>query len=347
MNQGTASPLESPRYYIRAGSGVPWAWWSLGGGVRQTGDSFPLGKGAETLWRRLLFPPVPPLPPLSVSDPAVFENRTLSFIGVGVMGEAMIRGLLTRERLSPDQIIAADPVESRRREVAERYGVRTTTNNREAAREGQVVILSIKPQSLPRVLPEIRGELVGDDLLLSILAGASIRALAEGTAHRAVIRSMPNTPAQIGEGISVWTATPEVTERHRSQAREILGALGEELFLDNEDYLDMATALSGSGPGYVFLFVEALIDAGVHMGFPRRVSEQLVLQTLKGSVSYAAQSGKHVAELRNQVTSPGGTTAAALYHMEKGGLRTVISRGIWSAYQRSIELGKARAEDEG
>jgi pyrroline-5-carboxylate reductase len=270
----------------------------------------------------------------------MFTDKTLAFIGAGVMGEAMIRGLLSQDLIPPDRIIAADPFPPRLAEIGERYGVRTTSDNREAAELGQIVVLSIKPQSVPRVLPEIRGHLHSDDLLLSIIAGAPIRQLADGSAHAAVVRAMPNTPAQIAQGISVWTATAEVSEEHRSEARGILGALGEEIFLDNEDYLDMATALSGSGPGYVFLFVEALIDAGVHMGFPRRVSERLVIQTIRGSVEYATQSGKHVAELRNQVTSPGGTTAAALYHMEKGGLRTVVSRGIWSAYQRSIELGK-------
>jgi len=276
----------------------------------------------------------------------VFNDQIVAFIGAGIMGEAMIRGLLARNLIEPDRILAADPFLPRLQELEDRYGIRTTVDNREAAESGQVVVLSIKPQSVPRVLPELRGHLHSDDLLISILAGVPIRTLANGAAHSAVVRSMPNTPAQIGQGISVWTTTPEVTAEHRLQAAQILGALGEEVFVDNEEYLDMATALSGSGPGYVFLFVEAWIDAGVHMGFPRRVAEKLVLQTLRGSVEYAALSGKHVAELRNQVTSPGGTTAAALYHMEKGGLRTVISRGIWSAYQRSIELGRAREDSD-
>lgn len=270
----------------------------------------------------------------------MFQHKTLAFIGAGIMGEAMIRGLLDRDQVEPEQIIAADPWAPRRAEVAERYGIRTTEDNREAAEAGQVVILSIKPQSALRVLPEIRGHLHSDDLLISIMAGISIERLGDGAAHAAVVRAMPNTPAQIGQGISVWTATPQVSDSQREAAQAILAALGDEIFMGDERYLDMATALSGSGPGYVFLFVEALIDAGVHMGFPRRVSEQLVVQTLRGSLEYAAGSELHVAELRNQVTSPGGTTAAALYHMEKGGLRTVISRGIWSAYQRSLELGR-------
>jgi pyrroline-5-carboxylate reductase len=169
-----------------------------------------------------------------------------------------------------------------------------------------------------------------------------IRKLADGLAHAAVVRAMPNTPAQIGQGITVWTATPEVSSLQKQQAQAILGSLGDEIFFGEEEYLDMATALSGTGPAYVFMFMEAMIDAGVHMGFSRRVATQLVFQTMRGSIEYAAYSGKHVAELRNQVTSPGGTTAEALYHMEKGGLRTVLSRGIFAAYQRSIALGRGK-----
>ncbi len=274
----------------------------------------------------------------------MFADKTIAFIGSGIMGEAMIRGLLTKNSIAPDRIIASDPWQPRLEQLKAQYAIQTTKDNREAAEAGQIIVLSIKPQSIPLVLPEIRGHLRSRDLLLSIIAGVPIRKLADGAAHAAVVRSMPNTPAQIGQGITVWTATREVTDEHKEQAREILGSLGKEIFVDEEEYLDMATALSGSGPGYIFLFMEALIDAGVHMGFSRRVSEELVFQTILGSVEYAAQSGKHVAELRNQVTSPGGTTAAALYHMEKGGLRTVISRGIWAAYQRSIELGRGKPD---
>jgi pyrroline-5-carboxylate reductase len=270
----------------------------------------------------------------------MFKDQKIAFIGGGVMGEAMIRGLLSQNIVTADQVIVADPWDERRNYLAEKYGCYTTKDNREAAEDGQIVVLSIKPQSIPYVLPEIRGHLRRGDLLLSIIAGTPIRKLADGAAHASVIRAMPNTPAQIGLGITVWTATEEVSEEHKQQAQAILGSLGEEIFVEQESYLDMATALSGSGPGYVFMMVEALIDAGVHLGFSRHIARQLVFQTIRGSIEYAEQSGKHVAELRNQVTSPGGTTAAALYHMEKGGLRTVISRGIWAAYQRSVELGK-------
>lgn len=270
----------------------------------------------------------------------MFTDQSVAFIGSGIMGEAMIRGLITRDIVDPQQIIAADPMAERLDDLRGRYGIRVTNSNAEAAEAGQVIVLSVKPQNLPEVMPDIRGHLRRQDLLLSILAGTPIRKLADGVAHAAVVRAMPNTPAQIGQGMTVWTATPEVTTEQRAQAQAILGALGVELFVGDEGYLDMATALSGTGPAYIFMFMEALVDAGVHLGFSRRVSEQLVFQTMRGSLEYAAQSGKHVAELRNQVTSPGGTTAAALYHLEKGGLRTVLSRAIWAAYQRSVELGQ-------
>jgi pyrroline-5-carboxylate reductase len=269
----------------------------------------------------------------------MFTETTISFIGSGTMAEAMIRGLISQDMISPDQIIAAGPRVERAEELKQRHGVQATTDNRSAAEQGHIVILSVKPQVLNEVMPEIRGQLHRQDLVLSILAGTPIGVIVDGLAHSAVVRSMPNTPAQIGQGITVWTATPEVAETRKKQAQMVLASLGQEIFVDDEDYLDMATALSGTGPAYVFLLMEAMIDAGVHMGFSRRVATQLVFQTMRGSVDYAEQSGSHVAELRNQVTSPGGTTAEALYHMEKGGLRTVISRGIWAAYQRSVALG--------
>jgi pyrroline-5-carboxylate reductase len=276
----------------------------------------------------------------------MFTDTTISFIGGGVMAEAMIRGLLNQKVVTPDQILAADPYVERCAELAERHGIRTTTSNPEAAESGQVVVLSIKPQLARIVLPEIRGHLRRRDLLLSILAGMPIHKLSDGSAHAAVVRAMPNTPAQIGQGITVWTATAEVSDEQKAQAQAVLASFGQEIYVTDESYLDMATALSGTGPAYVFLLMEAMIDAGVHLGFSRRVATQLVFQTMKGSVAYAEQSDKHVAELRNQVTSPGGTTAAALYHMEKGGLRTVLSRSIWAAYERSVALGQGEQVEE-
>lgn len=270
----------------------------------------------------------------------LFDSH-VAFIGGGVMGEAIIKSLLRTGALSPQRITLSEPNTDRRNLISDRYHVHGCLDNAEAARNADIVVLSIKPQVMDKVLEELRNVIKPDALVLSIAAGISIDSMRSGLGgHSALVRVMPNTPAQIGQGISVWTCTDGVTETQRGQAVAILQAMGEEVFVDDEHYLDMATALSGTGPAYIFLFMEALIDAGVHMGFSRPVAERLVMQTIKGSTEYALASKLHPAQLRNQVTSPGGTTAAALYELEKGGLRTVVSRAVWAAFERSQELGK-------
>jgi pyrroline-5-carboxylate reductase len=273
-------------------------------------------------------------------------QRTITFVGSGAMAEAMIKGILGQGLVAPEQVIASGPRRERGQELSERYGVRVTTNNVEAVRQAELVVLSIKPQVLCPVLEELGGQVTSDALVLSIVAGAKMETIHRMLKVPAVVRVMPNTPAQIGMGISVWTATEATTGGQREQALAVLQALGEEVYADDERYLDMATALSGTGPAYVFLLMEAMVDAGVHLGFSRHVSERLVIETLRGSVEYARQSPRHLATLRNQVTSPGGTSAEALYHLEKGGVRTVLSRAIWAAYQRSRTLG-SQAEADG
>ncbi len=272
----------------------------------------------------------------------MFENRKIAFIGSGVMGEAMIAGLLRQGKASRDSIIAAEPRQERIDEMQFQYGIAMTTDNVEAVSGADVIVLSVKPQSLNKVFNSLRGHIQQQALVLSIVAGAPISKISGGLGHDAVVRSMPNTPAQIGEGITVWTAAPTVTGEQQEMARCILQALGEEVFVEEEVYLDMATALSGTGPAYVFLFMEAMVDAGVHLGFHRSVSEKLVAQTVLGSVDFYLKKKNvaHLANLRNQVTSPAGTTAAAVYYLEKAGFRTAISRAIWAAYERSQELGK-------
>jgi pyrroline-5-carboxylate reductase len=262
-------------------------------------------------------------------------------IGPGVMGEAIIAGLLKKELTTPAGVTAAGPRSARGDELVERYQIRFAANA-EAAKSADVVILSVKPQRLSAVMKDLLGLIPPGALVISIIAGAKVAGLQAGLDHRAVIRAMPNTPAQIGEGIAVWIAAPEVTPEQRELAARILGALGEEVFVEDENYLDMATALSGTGPAYVFLFMEAMIDAGVHLGFPRRIAEQLVTQTLRGSVDYYAGRKQHAASLRNEVTSPGGTSAEALYYLEKAGFRTAISRAVWAAYERSQALGAGK-----
>jgi pyrroline-5-carboxylate reductase len=268
-------------------------------------------------------------------------KKKIAFIGSGAMAEAMIAGLL-REKLSKSEhLLAAGPRPERGVQLQEKYGVQPYTENSMAAAQADVVVLSVKPQRLSSVLKSLK-DVRSDALVLSIVAGATLSKISTALKHSAVVRAMPNTPAQIGEGITVWTTSPEVGEDQKETARSILSALGEEIFVEDENYLDMATALSGTGPSYVFLFMEALIDAGVHMGFPRRIAEQLVLKTLSGSASYYSKVQMHPAALRNQVTSPGGTSAEALYYLEKAGFRTAISRAIWAAYQRSLELGREK-----
>ncbi len=272
----------------------------------------------------------------------MFEDKKIAFIGPGEMAEAMIHGLIGCQVAEPEALLAAGPRQERLDQLHNKYHIRVFTDNAEAARLAEVVVLSVKPQRMERVLTGLKGAIRPSALVLSIVAGASIGKISRGLGHSLVVRSMPNTPAQIGEGITVWTASKGVTEEQMAMTRSILSALGDEVFLEEENYLDMATALSGTGPAYVFLFMEAMVDAGVHLGFPRRIAEQLVAQTVRGSVDYYnhREDPVHLARLRNEVTSPGGTSAAALYYLEKAGFRTAISRAIWAAYERSIELGK-------
>ena len=297
------------------------------------------------------------LPP-QTSSPNPLRGARLSFVGVGVMAEAMIAGLLRRQLVTRGQIVGSHPRPARREELQTHYGIRMVESNRDAATHDasradatptedggpSIVVLAVKPQRIGRVLQELRGALVEGDLVLSVVAGARMETIAEELQHTAVVRAMPNTPAQIGQGMTTWTATPQVTERQLEEVRALLGALGREMHVENENMIDMATALSATGPTYIFMMMEALVDAGVHMGFSRHVAEELVIQTMLGSVLFARESHKHPAELRNMVTSPGGTSAEAIYQMEKGGLRTVLSKAVYAAYQRAVALGRKQTE---
>ena len=273
------------------------------------------------------------------------RNARIATVGTGVMAEAMIAGLLRGEQVGPDQVTASHPRPERRAQLGRDYGIRAVESNVDAVRDADVVVLGIKPQMLRRVGPEIGEGLRDGQLVISIIAGATTTALQNVLRHRAVVRSMPNTPAQLGKGMTVWYATPEVTEAQRDQARALLGSLGAQLAVDDEKLVAMATAVSGTGPTYVFLVMEALIDAAVHLGFPRHVAHDLVIETLEGSTLFAKQSGLHPAELRNMVTSPGGTSAAALHQLESGRLRTVLSEAVWAAFHRTDELGAQLERD--
>ncbi|HEV7464948.1 MAG TPA: pyrroline-5-carboxylate reductase [Candidatus Dormibacteraeota bacterium] len=269
-------------------------------------------------------------------------------VGTGAMAEAMVAGMLAIDLVEPGQVCCSHPREERRRLLAERFGVSTTASNQAAAEGADVVLLAVKPQVLPTVMPELRTVLTDDQLVVSVIAGASTRALGDGLGNPAIVRSMPNTPAQIGQGVTVWYATGAVTPAQKERTRTMLSALGREFEVHDERQVAMATAVSGTGPTYIFLFIEALVDAAVHLGFPRHVARELVLDTMQGSAAFALRSGRHVAELRDMVTSPGGTSAEALYELERGRLRTVVSDAVWAAYERTRQLeGRLEGRDDG
>lgn len=273
------------------------------------------------------------------------KDLHLAFIGCGVMGESMIAGLLRKDLADPKNIAASHPRENRRKELADKHGISVFESNAAAAEtlighENSAVLICVKPQRLQRVLDDLKDVFHPDQLVVSIVAGATIEHLADELGTAKIVRAMPNTPSQIGAGITAWTCTEAVAENERAHVREMLSALGKELFVETENMIDMATSLSATGPTYIFMVMEALTDAGVHLGFSRDVAKDLVQETMLGSVKFAMESHKHAAELRNMVTSPGGTSAAAIYQMEKGSLRTVLSKAVYAAYQRAVELGK-------
>jgi len=278
----------------------------------------------------------------------MFEKKKIAFIGPGVMAEAMIAGLLREEIAPAKNLLASGPRLERVEELQAKYGILPYTDNAEAARQAEVVVLSVKPQRIEKVLQGMKGAIKPEALVLSIVAGAPIAKITTMLDHPTAIRAMPNTPARIGEGITVWTAVENASEEQRELGRQILLALGKEVYVEEEEFLDKATALSGTGPAYVYLFMEAMVDAGVHLGFSRRIAEELVVETVRGSVDYYDRGGeaRHLARLRNQVTSPGGTSAEALYYLEKAGFRTALSRAIWAAYERSVSLGSGKKKGE-
>ncbi len=269
----------------------------------------------------------------------------LAFIGCGVMGESMLAGLIEQNLVGPEQIAASHPRVNRRDELAAKYGIAVFESNADAARsaagqEASALVVCVKPQRLARVLADLKDVVHPEQLVISIVAGATISHIAEELGTAKVVRAMPNTASQIGAGITAWTCTAAVEREEQAHVRELLSAFGKELFVETENMIDMATSLSATGPTYTFLVMEALTDAGVHLGFSRDMAKELVQETMLGSIKFAMESHKHPAELRNMVTSPGGTSAEAIYQMEKGGLRTVLSKAVYSAYKRAVALGK-------
>lgn len=261
----------------------------------------------------------------------------IGIIGSGAIGEAIIRAIIEKGVCKKNEVITSDIAPERREFVQKTFSVETVLDNQKVINKSDVLFIAVKPQSLNLVMNEMQDKIIKGQLLISVVGGAKLETLIKGFHHNFVVRAMPNTPARIGEGITVWTSTKETAAYHET-VRTILSTFGDELFVEDEQYIDMATAVSGSGPAYVFLFIESFMDAAVHIGLSREVARKLVYKTVAGSVNLLDRTGIHPAELRNMVTSPGGTTAEALLQLEKGGMKALITEAVIAAYQKAQRL---------
>ena len=264
----------------------------------------------------------------------------LAFIGGGTMAEAILRGVLNAQVAAPTDVASGEPRPERRQFLSSEFGVQAHQGNLDAVKEADLLILAIKPQDLPVIFQELGERLRPEQAVLSIIAGAKMSTLSKGFSHESIIRVMPNTPAQIGQGMSMWTCSRQVSDQHREFTRSIVSTVGKEIYVDDEKYMDMATALSASGPAYVFMIIEALIDAGVYVGLPRDMARTLALQTVYGSTQMVMETGRHPADLKDMVVSPGGTTAEGLQVLERAGVPAAIVDAVNAAFQKSIKLGQ-------
>jgi len=272
------------------------------------------------------------------------DNVSLAFIGSGVMAEVMISGLLSRQVVAPEALWATGPREDRARHLHDTYAIHATTDNLEAVRQGDIVVLAVKPQTLAKVLHEIRPGIRRKQLVMSIVAGARMGVIGEALRHPAVVRCMPNLPCQIHRGMTIWTATPEVTPAARDDVRSILQTMGKEIYVSDELDVDRATAVNGTGPAIITHFVKALEDAANFIGESRPLARQSVLQTIIGTAELILASERHTGEIIDSVTSPGGTTSRALHILHQGRFSAILTDAIDAAYRRSVELGTRMEE---
>lgn len=273
------------------------------------------------------------------------SDRSIGFIGAGNMAEAMIRGLLRGKDFAPADVRASGPREERMRELHEAYGIETTTDNKVPAKS-QIVVLSVKPQILSRVLDEVAGSISPDALVISIAAGVPVSAIqARLAAGTRVIRAMPNTPALVDAGATAIAGGEHARETDLADTKRIFDAIGITVILE-ESQLDAVTGLSGSGPAYVFLILEALSDGGVKVGLSRRTAQLLAAQTVFGSAKLLLETNEHPGRLKDMVTSPGGTAITGLHTLEHGGVRTTLMNAVEAATRRSRELGAALLKKE-
>ena len=270
------------------------------------------------------------------AESAVFGK--IGFIGVGTMAQALIAPLIKTGLQPAEQITVYDVSAKAMKAVAADFpGIKLAQNMQEVVNDADLVVCAVKPQNLgPEFFASMKPS--PNTTLLSVIAGKPMSIYQDGGFAK-VARSMPNTPAQIGQGMTVWCCTQNVDTEERNKIEQVLCSFGKQIYVDDEGFIDMSTSISGSGPAYIFMLMEAMIDAGVHMGFPRSTATTLVHHTVLGSTLYAMETGEHPVILRNAVTSPAGTTASAIYELENGKFRIVIKDAIWACYRRSLEMG--------
>ncbi|HWP35384.1 MAG TPA: pyrroline-5-carboxylate reductase [Thermodesulfobacteriota bacterium] len=278
----------------------------------------------------------------------MLDNRVIGFVGAGNMAEALIKGLLAAGA-SRRQLLASDHKPDRVTYIHKAYGIRTTADNREVVRAADIVVLAVKPQILPKVLDEIAEAVGPDKLVVSIAAGVPIEAIEAHLPRPArIVRVMPNTPALVQAGAAALVAGRHATEADVAAVKTIFDSVGRTVLLDDEGLMDAVTGLSGSGPAYVFVIIDALADAGVRVGLSREVALPLAAQTVLGAAKMLLETGEHPGALKDKVTSPGGTAIAGLHTLEQGGLRTTIINAVEAATRRARELGEeARAKRSG
>jgi pyrroline-5-carboxylate reductase len=254
------------------------------------------------------------------------------------MGEALLSRLIVQKIYIPAEVLVSEPQSQRRDFLASQYGIETTSDNQQVVAEAEALLLAIKPQAFETVAAAVQPE-NASQIVLSILAGTPLARLESAFPGQPVIRAMPNTPATVGAGVTAIAPGRYAQAIHLQIAHQIFAAVGEVVEV-SENLIDAVTGLSGSGPGYVAVMIEALIDGGVAAGLPRAIATQLAIQTVRGTAELLQTSGMHPAELKDRVTSPGGTTIAGIAHLESVGFRSALIEAVKTSYRRSQELGQ-------
>jgi pyrroline-5-carboxylate reductase len=267
------------------------------------------------------------------------SKTRIAFIGAGNMAASLIGGLRAKG-LDATQIRASDPGEETRARVSAEHGIETFADNAQAIAGADVIVLAVKPQAMKTVCEAIRPSLKPEQLVVSIAAGITCASMNNWLGAQPIVRCMPNTPALLRQGVSGLFATPQVSAEQRQQAQELLSAVGIALWLEQEQQLDAVTAVSGSGPAYFFLLIEAMTAAGVKLGLPADIAAQLTLQTALGAAHMAVSSDVDEAELRRRVTSPAGTTEAAIKSFQAGGFEALVEKALGAAAHRSAEMAE-------